>query len=95
MKITEDQVMHVANLARLTMSEEEKNIFTTQLNDILMYVDMLNRIDTTGVEPMSHAMEGVEAFRKDVVLPSIGIDAALANAPDDDGSSFKVPKIIE
>ena len=95
MKITEDQVMHVANLARLTMSEEEKDIFTTQLNDILMYVDMLNSVDTTGVEPMTHAMEGVEAFREDIVITSIGVDAALANAPDDDGSSFKVPKIIE
>ncbi|HET57528.1 MAG TPA: Asp-tRNA(Asn)/Glu-tRNA(Gln) amidotransferase subunit GatC [Deltaproteobacteria bacterium] len=95
MKITKDQVSHVANLARLTINEQEQELFTKQLNDILMYMDMLNTVDTTNVDPMTHAMEGTEAFREDVARSSLPLDAVLANAPDDDGASFKVPKIIE
>lgn len=95
MKITEDQVAHVAHLARLNIDEKEREVFTKQLDDILMYIDMLNSVDTTDVAPMTHAMEGTEAFREDVVRSSLPVDAVLANAPDDDGASFKVPKVIE
>lgn len=95
MKITKEQVVHVAHLARLNIGDDETDMFTSQLNDILMYVDILNRADTTGVAPMSHAVGETEAFREDVVLPSLDIEATLSNAPDDNGSSFKVPKILE
>ncbi|OPL11342.1 MAG: glutamyl-tRNA amidotransferase [delta proteobacterium MLS_D] len=95
MKITEDQVAHVAHLARLNIDEKEREVFTKQLDDILLYIDMLNSVDTTDVAPMTHAMEGTETFREDVVRSSLPVDAALANAPDDDGASFKVPKVIE
>lgn len=95
MKITKEQVVHVADLARLNIGDDETDMFTSQLNDILAYVDILNRADTAGVEPMSHAVGWTEAFRDDVVLPSLDIEDALANAPDDTGGSFKVPKVIE
>lgn len=95
MKITKDEVEHVAHLARLEFTEEEKEKFTSQLNDILMYVDTLNRIDTTGVEPMSHAIALHNAFRDDHIAESLGTGLSLANAPDARGPFFKVPKIIE
>lgn len=95
MKITKEQVVHVADLARLNIGDDETDMFTSQLNDILTYVDILNRADTTGIEPMSYAVGWTEAFREDVVLPSLDIKDALANAPDDTGGSFKVPKVIE
>lgn len=95
MKITKEEVQYVADLARLTLSKEEKEVFTTHLNDILMYVDILKSADTMDVEPMSHVVESAETFRDDVVTPSIGTDAALANAPDHNGSAFRVPRVIE
>ena len=95
MKIRRDEVEHVAHLARLEFSEEEKGKFTAQLNDILMYVDKLNQIDTAGVEPMTHAIERKNAFRDDVVKESLGHDQTLANAPDVKGDFFRVPRVIE
>jgi len=94
-KITKDQVEYVAHLARLEFDESEKEKFTSQLNDILMYMDILNRLDTAGVEPMSHATQLANAFREDRVLPSIGVEEAMKNAPDEARESFRVPKVIE
>jgi aspartyl-tRNA(Asn)/glutamyl-tRNA(Gln) amidotransferase subunit C len=95
LKITKEEVEHVAHLARLDFTEEEKGKFTSQLNDILMYVDTLNRIDTTGVEPMSHAIAIHNAFRDDLTGESLDSGLPLANAPDAKGPFFRVPKIIE
>jgi aspartyl-tRNA(Asn)/glutamyl-tRNA(Gln) amidotransferase subunit C len=95
LKITKEEVEHVAHLARLDFTEDEKEKFTSQLNDILMYVDTLNRIDTTGVEPMSHAIAIHNAFRDDRVSESLDPDLPLANAPDAKGPFFRVPKVIE
>ena len=95
MKITKEEVEHVAHLARLDFTEEEKEKFTSQLNDILMYVDTLNQIDTTGVEPMSHAIALHNAFRDDRVGESLDSGSSLANAPDARGPFFSVPKVIE
>jgi len=85
----------VANLARLEITEKEKDKFTAQLNDILLYIDKLNELDTNGVEPMSHAISVTNAFRDDQVMDSIGTQQTLANAPDARGDFFRVPKVID
>ena len=74
MKISSGEVEYVANLARLEVTDKEKEKFTAQLNDILLYIDKLNELDTKGVEPMSHAIAITNAFREDKILDSIGTE---------------------
>ena len=74
MKISSQEVEYVANLARLEITDKEKEKFTAQLNDILLYIDKLNELDTKGVEPMSHAISVTNAFREDKILDSIGTE---------------------
>ncbi|MBI1922225.1 MAG: Asp-tRNA(Asn)/Glu-tRNA(Gln) amidotransferase subunit GatC [Geobacter sp.] len=95
MKITQEQVEHVAKLARLALSQEEIATFTGQMDGILAYVEKLNELDTSGIIPTSHAVPVENAFREDEVRPSIGTDNALANAPDRVEDFFRVPKVIE
>ena len=95
MKISKEQVEYVAHLARLDFSEQEKDKFTSQLNDILLYMEKLNEVDTTGVEPETHAISLMNAFREDVIKPSLDLQASLANAPEEKASCFRVPKVIE
>lgn len=95
MKLTAQKVEYVAHLARLEITPQEKEKFTAQLNDILLYIDKLNELDTKGVEPMSHAIGVTNAFREDKVAESIGTEKTLANAPDGRGEFFRVPKVIE
>jgi aspartyl-tRNA(Asn)/glutamyl-tRNA(Gln) amidotransferase subunit C len=95
MKITQEQVEHVAKLARLALSREEIATFTGQMDGILAYVEKLNELDTSGIIPTSHAVPVENAFREDEVRPSIGTANALANAPDRVEDFFSVPKIIE
>lgn len=95
MKITRREVEHVAHLARVDFSEKEKEKFTSQLNDILLYIDKLNEVDTTDVEPVTHAIALKNAFREDIVTASLDHEMALSNAPDARGDFFRVPKVIE
>jgi aspartyl-tRNA(Asn)/glutamyl-tRNA(Gln) amidotransferase subunit C len=95
LKISKEQVEYVAHLARLDFSEKEKDKFTSQLNDILLYMEKLNEIDTTGVEPETHAISLMNAFREDVVKPSLDSQTSLANAPEEKAGCFRVPKVIE
>jgi aspartyl-tRNA(Asn)/glutamyl-tRNA(Gln) amidotransferase subunit C len=95
LKLSTSDVEYVAKLARLEITEAEKQKFTAQLNDILLYIDQLNELDTTGVAPMSHAIAVTNAFREDRVVESLGTQKALANAPDARGDFFRVPKVIE
>ena len=95
MKISSGEVEYVANLARLEVTDKEKEKFTAQLNDILLYIDKLNELDTKGVEPIGHAIAITNAFREDKILDSIGTENSLANAPDTRGEFFRVPKIID
>ncbi len=95
MKLSKADVEHVAHLARLNFTDEENQTFTSQLNEILMYMDILNKIDTTGVEPMTHATSLNNALRDDVRRESLGTERALKNAPEDAGDCFKVPRVIE
>lgn len=95
LKISLKEVEYVAHLARLEISDAEKGKFTSQLNDILLYIDKLNEVNTDGAEPMSHAMSVTNAFREDTVRKSIGTQQSLANAPDSRGDFFRVPKVID
>ena len=95
MKITKEEVEHVALLARLKFSESEKERFTTQMNSILQYMEKLAELDTTHVEPTFHAVAQTNVSRPDAVGPSIPQELSLSNAPDPDRGFFRVPKIIE
>ncbi len=90
-----DDVAKVALLGRLKLSADEQERFTAQLGHVLEYVDMLNQVDTRGVEPMAHAIEMSNVFRQDVEQPSLSREEALLNAPKTDGRSFLVPAIFE
>ena len=95
MAISEAEVRKVALLARITLSDDEVKRFTAQIGSILEYVGKLNELDTTGVEPMAHAVEMSNVFREDEVRPSIGVEAALANAPKRTRSFFVVPPVFD
>ncbi|NOX97882.1 MAG: Asp-tRNA(Asn)/Glu-tRNA(Gln) amidotransferase subunit GatC [Nitrospirae bacterium] len=95
MKISKDDVKQVARLARLRLTEEEKEKFGKQLNQILAYVEKLNELNIENVEPTSHVVPLTNVLRKDEVKPSLSEEEALANAPERKGKYFKVPKIIE
>lgn len=94
MKITPEEVAHVAQLARLRLAPDQAAKLTGQLNDILTYMDKLRELDTSGVASTNHALELSEAFREDAVLPSLERERALANAPMSDGQSFVVPRVL-
>ncbi len=85
----------VARLARIQLTEEEKRTFGNQLEQILTYMEQLNRLDTTGVEPTSHAIPVVNVFREDEVRPSTPREKILKTSPDQEDGHFKVPRIIE
>ncbi len=95
MKITREEIEHVARLARLELTEQEKETFTGQMDAILAYVDKLNELDTAGIVPTSHAVPMENAFREDAVTESFDTDRALLNAPDRADNFFRVPKVIE
>jgi len=86
-------VEHVAKLARLELSEEEKVRFCAQLGDILKYVEQMNEVDTTGVEPMSSALDFCNVMREDIVKYDNTREELMQNAPEREGDFFKVPKI--
>lgn len=94
MPVTIKDVEHIAKLARLEFTEDEKQKFTHQLNQILAYVEQLNKLDTSKVEPLSHVIELSNVFRSDVAKPGLSPDEALRNAPAKTDKFFKVPKVI-
>lgn len=91
--ITIKEVEHVAKLARLELTEEEKVKFSKQLGDILDYAQQMNEIDTEGIEPMSHAIPIVNVMRKDEVVHEFSREELMANAPLKEDGFFRVPKI--
>jgi aspartyl-tRNA(Asn)/glutamyl-tRNA(Gln) amidotransferase subunit C len=93
-KISQDEVRHVANLARLELDERDEMRMTEQMNNILTYVDKLNQLDTGDVSPTTHAIPNMNVFRPDAVRQSLDREQSLANAPRSDGASFVVPKVI-
>ncbi|MEW5952699.1 MAG: Asp-tRNA(Asn)/Glu-tRNA(Gln) amidotransferase subunit GatC [Bacillota bacterium] len=92
--ISTRDVEHVALLARLELTDEEKEMYTRQLNDILRYAEMLNELDTAGVLPTAHVLPLYNVFRGDEQGSQLPPDVVLANAPRREGLFFKVPKIV-
>ena len=95
MKITQQDVEKVAQLARLAVTPSEKETFAEQLTQILTHVEKLNQYDTAGVEPTSTVMGHMNVFREDIVRPSLPVEKALVNAPERESDGFVVPRILE
>ncbi len=90
-----DKVDYLAKLIRIELTDEERDLFSRQLADILEYVNQLKEVDIEGVEPMYHAVALTNRFRKDEVRPSLDREKALSNAPKRKDGFFVVPKVIE
>lgn len=95
MKLTREEVTHIAFLARLELSDQEVDKLGGHLNRLLESIETLKEVDTENVEPTSHAIPVYNAFRKDVSRPSLPLEEVLANAPESDGETFVVPRIVE
>ena len=95
MKISREVVEYVAHLGRLELAPEEVDQYTEQLDRILAYMDKLNSLDTTGIEPTTHAIPLTNVFRQDVVDSNFQVEESVGNAPERKGPFFKVPPIIE
>jgi aspartyl-tRNA(Asn)/glutamyl-tRNA(Gln) amidotransferase subunit C len=91
--ITEEEVLKIARLAKLSLAPDEIKKFSVQLGDILDYVEQLNGLDTTGVPPTARVIPVHNVFRDDVVQSGLNPGEALQNAPAQENNMFKVPKI--
>lgn len=94
MSITKKDVEHVAMLARLFLSEEEKEVFTRQLGQILDHAGKISKLDTKKVKPTSHVLPIRNVFREDKVKECLSQEETLSNAPKKENGSFVVPKIV-
>lgn len=97
-KISADLVRHIGFLGRLKLSDDEVALFSEQLSSIVEYFEQLNGLDTSAVAPMAHALPIHNVFRPDepgLTTRPLGPDGVLANAPQRDGSFFRVPKVLE
>ena len=95
MKVTKEVIQHVANLARLNLSENDKTRLTRDMEEILGYVDKLNELDTEGIKPREHVKPVSNVFREDIEMESYDREDILRNAPAVENGCFKVPKIVE
>lgn len=91
--ITVKDVEHVAKLARLELTEEEKVLYTKQLGDVLKYVDQMNEVDTSNIKPMTQVVDFVNVMREDEPHQEISKEDLMSNAPEEENGFFKVPKI--
>jgi len=89
--VDRDEILHVARLARLALSEEDVDRLGSQLNDILQAVAKVSELELDDVEPTSHPLDLVNAWAEDVPEPSLEVDQALGNAPEREGDFFRVP----
>ena len=95
MKLTREQVLHIAELAKLGITEAETELFAEQLSEILEYAGMLNRLDTDAIPPTAQAIQMLNVTRPDQVQPSLAPDEVLANAPRRKDNLFEVKAILE
>ena len=86
---------HVANLARINLTPEEKERFAAQIGDVLTYIAQLNEVDVSNVEPTAHAFPVVNVWAEDVPEPGLSVEDALRNAPERRDNMFVVPKVVE
>ena len=94
-QVSRQEVLKIASLAKLSLTEEEIEKYTSQLNDILAYMGQLNELDTRDVEPLSHVLDLTNVTREDVEQSSLTREEALRNAPESDEEYFVVPRVIE
>ena len=94
MRIGIDTVRHVARLANLSFTDQELELFTRQLGSILEYIDKLNELDTSRIQPTSHVTRMEQMLREDRTAESLSVPQALANAPESKDDHFTVPKVI-
>ena len=94
MAVTLEDVRYVAQLARLTFTTDEEEKLVHDLNAILHYMEQLNRLETSTVEPLTHVMEHGNVLREDVLIPSLPREEVLRNAPARTDAFFRVPKVI-
>lgn len=94
-KLNLEDVEHIAELARLSLSDAEKEMFRDQLSAILEYAEMLSQLDTAGVSPTTSALPMSNVMRRDEVTPSLPLNEVMANAPDADADQFRVRAILE
>lgn len=95
MNISKEDVLHVAKLARLNLTDEEAQALSVDMENIIGFANKLNELDTEGVVPTAHAIPMSNAFREDVVKPSFDRDDMIRNAPSADESGYTVPKVVE
>ena len=95
MKVDAEALQKIAHLARLEVRPEEEADLLNSLNGVLTWMEQLNEIDTTGVEPLTHISDETNVLRDDVVGNHLPRERALANAPQHDGQFFEVPKVLE
>ncbi len=95
MAVNRDEVLHIARLARLRLTDEEAEKYEGQLSKVLNYVEKLNELDTTDVEPTTHAVELQMQLRDDEVEQRLDHDDVLGGAPDQADGHFRVPKVVE
>ena len=95
MALTREQVLHIAELAKLELTEAETELFAEQLSEILDYAQMLNRLDTDDIPPTAQVLNQRNVLREDDVRPSLPVDSVLADAPSRQGNYFEVKPILE
>lgn len=95
MKISHEEIKNIALLSRLSIEDSQLDAVGKAMNDILSYVEELEELDLTDVEPMAHAVPLQNVFRKDEVKPSLDRELALQNAPEEENGYFKVPRVIQ
>ena len=95
MKVDKDTVEEIAHLARLELTEEEKKDMTSEMSKILNWMEKLNEVDTSKVEPLIHMSQEMNVLREDIEGEMLSHEAALKNAPKKDSNYFRVPKVIE
>jgi len=95
MKISREEVLHIAKLARLSLNEKEIETYSNQLSEILNYVQKLRELNVDHVEPMKHVLNMVNVMREDKELPSLSREEVMANTPEHNGEYFKVPRVLK
>lgn len=95
MKVDQETLHKIAHLSRLDVKPEEEMALLNSLNGVLTWMEQLNEVDTTGVEPLTHMSAETNVLREDAVANHLSRNQALANAPQHDDQFFEVPKVLE
>lgn len=95
MQINKETLQKIAHLSRLEITEQDEQKMIDSLNEIIAWVQKLEEVDTTEIEPLTHLTEEINAFRDDIVLPPLSHEKGLLNAPKKDADYFRVPKVVD